>query len=467
MPNLSFGGIMLFKKSVIILLVSLITISIVLAENVKVEGIANNEYRLIGGWGWKVDVDKVISGPPTLMSRTLSVGLASVSPTIPKGTIDPNISAGNRVEAYGELDEDHIKLYGSSEYYVKNIASENNLPEMPEMPASNGVKIDSPVGIEIHGWDDAPEINLNEVYTDNFVPFSGNMMFQNIYRRFYVPSSGKITAKVLKVPSNGVIMIWLQQLDDPSTFVSSPMIFDDQGNLVGQGLGQPMELKANVIKPAYWGIMIQCATKGGLQDSEYSFTVTQGCDWTGKWDISLGPSNGKEMDLQMLGNAVTGSYSNEGHITGTVSGNRLVGAWSEPPDYSEPRNKGDFEFIISDDCSSFIGSWRLGSSGAWAGQWTGKRADSGLQASSASATPTDRGPDIEDCEETLALCRENNLPDVNTSDPCGAYEFCLAAEACSQEAFECRCRQVNDNETDIEKCVQANAYDCGPRPTGC
>ena len=120
---------MQFKNLIIILLLSKVTTSMVsLPKNVKVEGTASSEYHLIGGWGWKVEVDNVISGPPTLKGSTLSVGLASVSPTIPKGTIDPNIAAGDRVEAYGELDGDHIKLYGSSDYYIQKIANTPSIP---------------------------------------------------------------------------------------------------------------------------------------------------------------------------------------------------------------------------------------------------------------------------------------------------------------------------------------------------
>jgi hypothetical protein len=202
-------------------------------------------------------------------------------------------------------------------------------------------------------------------------------MFKQIYRRFYVQNAGQIAARVIKVPSNGIIMIWLQEVDDQSTFVSSPNIFDSQGMLINQPTGQTATLSAVVQKPGYWWIMIQCATLGGLQDSEYSFVVSQGCDWTGRWNLDSSPSNQKiQMDLQQSGEMVTGSYSNQGQITGTVSGNKLQGTWAEPPDYSEPRNKGAFEFTLSADCSSFSGNWGLGSSGSWMGQWNGKRADS-------------------------------------------------------------------------------------------
>ena len=370
---------MSFKKIISIMLLTLLVYPIVLAEDVKVEGIATQDFSLIGGSGWEVDIDNVIIGPPALAGTTVSVGMATVSPIIPRGTIDPNIAVGDRVEAFGSLDVGLIKLYGSSDYYIKKNSGDQILsppPEKSETFANGASQLDSCVA----GWQDAPDINLGEVYTSNFCPFSGGQMFKQIYRRFYVPNAGQITAKVMKVPSNGIIMIWLQEVDDQSTLVSSPNIFDSQGMLINQLTGQTVTFCADVSKPAYWWIMIQCATLGGLQDSEYSFVVSQGCDWNGRWNLDSSPSNQKiQMDLQQSGDVVTGSYSNQGRITGTVSGNKLQGTWSEPPDYSEPRNKGAFEFTLSADCNSFNGNWGLGSSGSWMGPWNGKRAESAVR----------------------------------------------------------------------------------------
>jgi hypothetical protein len=358
------------------MLLSILLSSTVQSEVARVEGIAVQDYSLIGGNGWKVDIDKVITGPPTLAGTTVSVGMATASPAIPRGTMDPDIAVGDRVEAFGSLDADLIKLYGSSDYYLRKISAEETLSPPPEKSgtsADNASQLDSCIA----GWQDAPDISLGEVYSSNFCPWPGGQMFKNIYRRFYVASAGQVTAKVIKVPRNGIIMIWLQEVDDNSTFVSSPNIFDSQGMPNSQFAGQPVTLTSNAARPAYWWIMIQCATVGDLQDSEYSFIVSQGCDWTGRWEMDSSPSSQQvQMDLQQSGDTVTGSYSNQGQITGTVSGNKLQGTWAEPPDYSEPRNKGAFEFTLSPDCSSFSGNWGLGSSASWIGQWNGIRAES-------------------------------------------------------------------------------------------
>ncbi len=96
-------------------------------------------------------------------------------------------------------------------------------------------------------------------------------------------------------------------------------------------------------------------------------------DWAGTWDTSWG-----EMVLQQSGSSVTGTYTHDqGRIQGTVSGNKLVGLWSEAPSYSPPRDAGDVELNMSPDCKSFIGNWRYGSEGNWSEDWTGTRLTSG------------------------------------------------------------------------------------------
>ena len=89
------------------------------AEDVKVEGAAAEEYHLIGGWGWKVQVDNVIIGPSELAGTILSVGQTSARNPL-KGIIDPAINAGDRVIVYGNFnDKNFINLMGSNEFYLK------------------------------------------------------------------------------------------------------------------------------------------------------------------------------------------------------------------------------------------------------------------------------------------------------------------------------------------------------------
>jgi len=70
------------------------------------------------------------------------------------------------------------------------------------------------------------------------------------------------------------------------------------------------------------------------------------------------------MVLVQTGNSVNGTYTYQGgNITGTVSGNKLTGTWSESPSYIPPDDAGDVELTISVDCNSITGRWRYDSTG--------------------------------------------------------------------------------------------------------
>ncbi len=90
--------------------------------------------------------------------------------------------------------------------------------------------------------------------------------------------------------------------------------------------------------------------------------------WEGEWD-----SNWGHMVLTQSGNVVTGTYTHDsGRINAVVSGNKLIGTWSEAPSYAPDRDAGDIEFIMSADGKTFSGSWGYGSSLA-GGSWTGSK----------------------------------------------------------------------------------------------
>jgi hypothetical protein len=94
-----------------------------------------------------------------------------------------------------------------------------------------------------------------------------------------------------------------------------------------------------------------------------SVVLSQGCDWTGKWDTNSG-----QIVLQQSDNTVTGSGGNL-QIQGTVSDNHLVASWQSSD------ATGTLDFTMAPDCQSFIGNWRYGPTGGWAGEWTGKRVE--------------------------------------------------------------------------------------------
>jgi hypothetical protein len=112
------------------------------------------------------------------------------------------------------------------------------------------------------------------------------------------------------------------------------------------------------------------------------------CDWTGTWQTNPG-----EIVLSQAGTQVSGTVNfYGGRITGTLSGSTLIGTWSVAPSYTPPNEAGDFEFIISPDCTLITGKWRYGSTGDWKVGWNGSRVGPSKQASKqsvcASAKPS-------------------------------------------------------------------------------
>ena len=82
-----------------------------------------------------------------------------------------------------------------------------------------------------------------------------------------------------------------------------------------------------------------------------SFTGTWNASWSGD-----GEEHPSRMTLQQTGSSVEGVYNDgNGTIDGTVTGNRLVGTWS---DYDGNETvSGSFEFVLSPDAATFTGTW--------------------------------------------------------------------------------------------------------------
>ena len=101
-----------------------------------------------------------------------------------------------------------------------------------------------------------------------------------------------------------------------------------------------------------------------------TFRIGSKCTWSGQWNSDFGL-----MELSQIGNNVDGNYAHDGgHIEGVVSGNRLVGNWSEAPSYKPPADAGKVELTMT-KCGSFSGNWKYGSGGGgWNGTWIGTRA---------------------------------------------------------------------------------------------
>ena len=141
------------------------------------------------------------------------------------------------------------------------------------------------------------------------------------------------------------------------------------------GLGSSMPAKPvlagdNGLRSGYLTVRHWNSTITGAAPTPTPLPAQAGsCDWTGDWN-----TNWAGMHLTQTGGWVSGTYGLLGErIEGTVSGNTLVGTWSEPPSYSPPTDAGEVEFTISADCNSFTGQWRYGYEGDWDGIWTGTR----------------------------------------------------------------------------------------------
>lgn len=116
-------------KSLLIFISLFIFISYCMAEEVRIEGNAVEQFQRIGAWGWVVSVGSVQKGPEEMEGGNVSVCLTSANPEeYPPGFIDPNIVAGDRVAVYGLLetavpDAYDILLVGSKQYYIKQATS--------------------------------------------------------------------------------------------------------------------------------------------------------------------------------------------------------------------------------------------------------------------------------------------------------------------------------------------------------
>ena len=84
-------------------------------------------------------------------------------------------------------------------------------------------------------------------------------------------------------------------------------------------------------------------------------------------------TNYTQITFRRSGNSVTGSYQYQGASTlsGTLTGNVLVGE-SYQPSYPNPRyRRGRFRFVLSADNQSFTGQW-WDADGNLGGEWNGK-----------------------------------------------------------------------------------------------
>lgn len=118
----------------------------------------------------------------------------------------------------------------------------------------------------------------------------------------------------------------------------------------------------------------------GPQAGQPVITYSAYALWTGRWDTTFFRYGGKEhktlWELKQVESNISGTYDwDDGRITlrQSKTSGLAIGTWAESPTYKPPDDSGDIEIQQSQDGNSFTGKWRYGSSGAWIGEWNGKR----------------------------------------------------------------------------------------------
>jgi len=162
-------------------------------------------------------------------------------------------------------------------------------------------------------------------------------------------------------------------ISDADSFTISPNVFRQLGHIV---ITEDTPTNVTVSPSVTTSYTLTAINDIGSVDQTITITVspqTTGLNWSGTWDTNWGT-----MYLTQSLGKVTGTYDYqggkiEGYISKNLSGNILVGTWSENPSYAPPDDAGDIEFIMSSDCNSFTGHWRYGSSGDWYSDWNGTR----------------------------------------------------------------------------------------------
>ena len=100
--------------------------------------------------------------------------------------------------------------------------------------------------------------------------------------------------------------------------------------------------------------------------------ATSSCNWTGTWSTNFNAMYLYQSST-IASSVVSGTYEwDDGRVLGHVSGNQLIGSWSEAPSYTEPDDAGHFVWTISADCNSFSGTWGYGDASTGS-SWTGTR----------------------------------------------------------------------------------------------
>ena len=129
-------------------------------------------------------------------------------------------------------------------------------------------------------------------------------------------------------------------ISDADSFTISPNVFRQLGPIV---ITEDTPVSVTVSPPVTTSYTLTAINDIGSVDQTITIKVspqTAGIDWSGTWDTSWGT-----MYLTQSLVKVTGTYDYqggkiEGYISNNLSGDILVGTWSEHPSYAPPDDAG-------------------------------------------------------------------------------------------------------------------------------
>jgi hypothetical protein len=137
-------------------------------QEVRFDGTAIEYFSSTGTCSWKVQVEKIVSGPSELQGHTVTVALWSGgSGEFPSGHMDPETGPGDKVGVYGlYVDEDYVTLSGSEEYYISK-SSASNQPSVTVRYPNGGesISIGTQVQVSAHATDDTAVTGVTFYYS--------------------------------------------------------------------------------------------------------------------------------------------------------------------------------------------------------------------------------------------------------------------------------------------------------------
>ncbi len=126
-----------------------------------------------------------------------------------------------------------------------------------------------------------------------------------------------------------------------------------------------MKPTAMILTACILGLLAMAAGCTGTSGTEPTTAApgSAATPWNGTWDTGSSTPAAYQtigvLTMSQAGSSVSGTFTNQdqgkGTITGSVTGNVLTGTWTMT--YPKGSDSGSFRFVLSDDSTSFTGTW--------------------------------------------------------------------------------------------------------------